>query len=105
MKIAQMKVDLIDHMGADLSVVNAARVSFDKQSDWNGAWFMPSAPDAEPKGTAEHALFINKSDETLKAQYLTVNVSDIDYKWKITSSGTYTITLDQLNETITISKN
>lgn len=33
MKIAQMKVDLIDHMGADLSVVNAARVSFDKESE------------------------------------------------------------------------
>ena len=87
--------------------LNAGELKFscDKQSDWNGAWFMPSAPDAEPKGTAEHALFINKSDETLKAQYLTVNVSDIDYKWEITSSGTYTITLDQLNETITISKN
>jgi thymidylate synthase (FAD) len=28
-----MKVDLIDCMGTDLSVVNAARVSFDKQSD------------------------------------------------------------------------
>lgn len=34
MKTAQMKVELIDHMGSDLSVVNAARVSFDKQSDW-----------------------------------------------------------------------
>jgi thymidylate synthase (FAD) len=29
-----MKVELIDHMGSDLSVVNAARVSFDKESDW-----------------------------------------------------------------------
>lgn len=29
-----MKVELIDHMGSDLSVVNAARVSFDKQSKW-----------------------------------------------------------------------
>ena len=27
-----MKVDLIDHMGSDLTVVNAARVSFDKTS-------------------------------------------------------------------------
>ena len=27
-----MKVDLIDHMGTDLTVVNAARVSFDKTS-------------------------------------------------------------------------
>ena len=30
-----MKVDLIDSMGSDLTVANAARVSFDKQSDWN----------------------------------------------------------------------
>ncbi len=29
-----MKVDYIDHMGDDLSVVNAARVSFDKGSEW-----------------------------------------------------------------------
>lgn len=29
-----MKVTYIDHMGSDLSVVNAARVSFNKTSDW-----------------------------------------------------------------------
>jgi thymidylate synthase (FAD) len=29
-----LKVELIDHMGSDLSVVNAARVSFDKESQW-----------------------------------------------------------------------
>ena len=29
-----IKVDYIDHMGSDLSVVNAARVSFDKGSSW-----------------------------------------------------------------------
>lgn len=29
-----MKVDYIDHLGSDLTVVNAARVSFDKESDW-----------------------------------------------------------------------
>lgn len=29
-------VDLIDHMGNDLMVVNAARVSFNKESDWDG---------------------------------------------------------------------
>jgi len=28
-------VDLIDYMGSDLTVVNAARVSFNKQSDWD----------------------------------------------------------------------
>lgn len=29
-----MKAEYVEHMGSDLSVVNAARVSFDKQSDW-----------------------------------------------------------------------
>jgi hypothetical protein len=29
-----MKVDNISHMGSDLTVVNAARVSFDKESVW-----------------------------------------------------------------------
>lgn len=35
MKIAQMQVDYVDHMGTDLTVVNAARVSFDKESEWD----------------------------------------------------------------------
>ena len=30
-----MKAELIDYMGDDLSVVNAARVSFDKESGWD----------------------------------------------------------------------
>lgn len=33
-KIADIEVCLIDWMGSDLSVVNAARVSFDKESEW-----------------------------------------------------------------------
>lgn len=35
MKIAKQSVELIDYMGSDLSVVNAARVSFAKESDWD----------------------------------------------------------------------
>ncbi len=35
MKTADISVQYVDHMGTDLSVVNAARVSFDKESDWN----------------------------------------------------------------------
>lgn len=35
MKIVPMRVDYVDHMGSDLSVVNAARVSFDKESEWD----------------------------------------------------------------------
>lgn len=34
MKTANIKVTYLNHMGDDLSVVNAARVSFDKESDW-----------------------------------------------------------------------
>ena len=30
-----LKVDLVDKMGSDLTVVNAARVSFAKKSDWD----------------------------------------------------------------------
>lgn len=35
MKIAEMSATLVDSMGTDLSVVNAARVSFAKESDWD----------------------------------------------------------------------
>ena len=34
MKSAQPSVHLVDFMGSDLSVVNAARVSFAKESEW-----------------------------------------------------------------------
>lgn len=35
MKIAEQEVTLLKRMGDDLSVVNAARVSFDKESSWS----------------------------------------------------------------------
>jgi thymidylate synthase (FAD) len=39
---SQIKVELIEHMGTDLTVVNAARVSFDKESDWENVDLIPS---------------------------------------------------------------
>ena len=39
---SNMEVTLVDHMGSDLSVVNAARVSFSKTSEWE------IIPDAGP---------------------------------------------------------
>lgn len=37
--MTQIKAELIDNMGSDLTVVNAARVSFDKESSWeNEEW-------------------------------------------------------------------
>lgn len=51
-------VELLDHMGSDLDVVNAARVSFDKESKWEykhdtdcpelQAWDIPGACGCEP---------------------------------------------------------
>lgn len=41
--MTQITATLIDHMGSDLSVVNAARVSFGKESDWN--WAYPESED------------------------------------------------------------
>jgi hypothetical protein len=81
------------------------KFSCDKQSDWNGAWLMnANGNDVEPTGDVEHALFINKSDDYLKNQYLTVNIGDVDNKWRIMSAGTYTITVNQLEETVSIVK-
>lgn len=44
MKIAPMKVELVDHMGTDLTIVNAARVSFDKESDWEAVCVQKPEP-------------------------------------------------------------
>lgn len=37
MKISPQSVTLLDYQGSDLSTVNAARVSFNKESDWENA--------------------------------------------------------------------
>ena len=37
-----MNVELIDVMGSDLSVVNAARVSYSKESEWDS--ITPAGP-------------------------------------------------------------
>ena len=52
----------------------------------------------------EQMLFIDKSSDLCKAQYLENNVGDLDFKWNITEAGTYTITLNQLKETVSIVK-
>ena len=49
MKIAQIAVELIDSMGDDLRVVNAARVSHGKESKWENVPFEMADP--RPDGT------------------------------------------------------
>ena len=51
MKIAGMNVDLVDHMGNDLSIVNAARVSFDKVGEWQDVEYIDEQSDIEVAGT------------------------------------------------------
>ncbi|NGM63028.1 SusF/SusE family outer membrane protein [Sphingobacterium sp. SGG-5] len=67
------------------------KFSCDKQSDWNGAWFLAPVNGIEPTGAEEPVLFSQPG-------------SNPDNKWKLASAGTYTITLDQLKETVIIQK-
>lgn len=67
------------------------KFSCDKQADWNGAWFLASQNGRIPSGQTEQMIF-SKSG------------SNPDNKWKVTTPGTYSITLDQLLETVTIIK-
>ena len=47
----QIKVEYIDHMGSDLSTVNSARVSFDKESEFDEVWEYDG--NAPPEGFTE----------------------------------------------------
>lgn len=67
------------------------KLTCDKQSDWNGDWFLASEQEKAPTGEKEQMIFRAKGSKE-------------DYKWKIPESGTYTIELDQLKETVTIKK-
>lgn len=44
MKTAPITVEYINHLGSDLDVVNAARVSFDKESEWESEALCPTDP-------------------------------------------------------------
>jgi hypothetical protein len=67
------------------------KFTLDKQNDWNGAWFTASKADMEPSGSPQQMIFSKRG-------------SGLDYKWKIRTGGTYTVTLNQLNETVVILK-
>ena len=57
MKIVDISVELIDYMGNDLSVVDAARVSFAKESDWEIV--------QNEKGSPEVTITLKESDKKL----------------------------------------
>ena len=55
-----MNVDYISHMGSDLTVVNAARVSFNKESDWEeydaGGQLLPEGDIVRRLGSQDQRL-------------------------------------------------
>ena len=53
MKQAEITVQYLDHLGTDLTVVNAARTSFGKESDW-----LPSGAPADYPGVVYQQRFI-----------------------------------------------
>lgn len=62
-----MQVDYVDHMGDDLRVVNAARVSFHKESDWD---YVDQGGQLYPEGIYEKKL--DTADQRL-IKYLTIH--------------------------------
>ena len=53
MKISDIEVSLVHHIGDDLDVVNAARVSFDKESSWEVAKDWYENPEIDPQKLSE----------------------------------------------------
>ena len=80
------------------------KISCDKQSDWNGDWFMADKSNKAPTGEVETALFVTKSDAELSSMYPDADLGSLDNKWNIQEAGSYRITIDQLKETISIVK-
>lgn len=56
MKQSDIQVTLIDHMGSDLSVVNAARVSFHKESEWEWVSREPTEKDMKENFYPEYPI-------------------------------------------------
>lgn len=63
----------------------------DKNTSWNGDWFLASEGGIEPAGVEELMIF-------------SANGANPDNKWNIATPGTYNITLNQLLQTVTIAR-
>lgn len=71
------------------------KFSCDKQSDWNGAWFMAVENGAD--FATGDMYYVNKKTNS--------DYSGIDLKWKVAEAGNYTIELNQATEKLTVTKN
>lgn len=66
-RLKTIHTTLLDHMGSDLTVVNAARVSFDKESDWDySSTSVPTYHGAVCQGRDEKGFrWLHKKDADL----------------------------------------
>ncbi len=69
-----MKAEYVDHMGSDLSVVNAARVSFDKVSEWETVTVWKDVFDLSIPEECQRL----KADDAKLIQYLATGMSSKD---------------------------
>ncbi|MFA7042895.1 MAG: SusF/SusE family outer membrane protein [Bacteroidales bacterium] len=91
------KVDAYNFTWTGNLTAGAIKITCDKQTDWNGVWFMSATADETPTGTEQVMTLVDKINEPSQGS--------VDRKWKITEAGNYTITGNQLTETITFKKN
>ena len=90
------KVDAYNFTWTGTLTAGDMKITCDKQGDWAGAWFMSATGEEAPTGVEQVMTFVDKKNDPSQG--------DVDRKWKITDPGTYTITGNQLTETITITK-
>jgi len=90
------KVDAYNFTWTGTLTAGALKITCDKQTDWNGAWFMSATADETPTGSEQMMTLVDKKNDPSQGS--------VDRKWKITEAGTYKITGNQLTETITIKK-
>jgi len=73
LKTAEIKVEYLGHLGSDLDVVDAARVSFAKESEWD--WFQIEHPEKFVPNT-EEITRLGWQYNAHRDDYVRLNVSD-----------------------------
>ena len=71
------------------------KISCELKREWDGCWFMPTSANKPFNTVSDKVISFVDSNKD----------SGVDRKWIVENAGNYTITVNQLAETITIVKN
>ena len=71
-----MKAEYINHMGSDLTVVNAARVSFDKESEWDAKLEGVSVTNALSAADAKLIAYLAKHNHWTPFAHCTITLRE-----------------------------